>query len=147
MEIHTLEALADNYMYLIVDAATRAGAVVDPADPDVVMEAVQRLGVTLTHARHTRLERRTTRLRARAQSTCRSAPDRSARPATHAVAPRFGQVLTTHHHFDHAGGNDRMKALVPGIVVVGGATDEIQGMTHAVNDGDTLQVGAGLTLT
>ena len=51
MEIHTLEALADNYMYLIVDAATRAGAVVDPADPDVVMEAVQRLGVTLTHVR------------------------------------------------------------------------------------------------
>ena len=49
MEIHTLEALSDNYMYLIVDASTRAGAVVDPADPDVVMEAVQRLGVTLTH--------------------------------------------------------------------------------------------------
>ena len=49
MEIHTLEALSDNYMYLIVDASTRAGAVVDPADPDVVMEAVQRLGVNLTH--------------------------------------------------------------------------------------------------
>ena len=51
MEIHTLEALSDNYMYLIVDASTRAAAVVDPADPDVVMEAVQRLGVTLTHVR------------------------------------------------------------------------------------------------
>ena len=49
MEIHTLEALSDNYMYLIVDASTRSGAVVDPADPDVVMEAVQRLGVNLTH--------------------------------------------------------------------------------------------------
>ena len=49
MEIHTLEALSDNYMYLIVDASTRAGVVVDPADPDVVMEAVQRLGVNLTH--------------------------------------------------------------------------------------------------
>ena len=33
-----------------VDAEVkRAGAVVDPADPDVVMEAVQRLGVNLTH--------------------------------------------------------------------------------------------------
>ena len=49
MEIYTLEALSDNYMYLIVDASTRSGAVVDPADPDVVMEAVQRLGVNLTH--------------------------------------------------------------------------------------------------
>jgi hydroxyacylglutathione hydrolase len=51
MEIHTLEALSDNYMYLIVDASTRAAAVVDPADPDVVMETAQRLGVTLTHVR------------------------------------------------------------------------------------------------
>ena len=104
MEIHTLEALSDNYMYLIVDASTRVGAVVDPADPDVVMEAVQRLGVTLK------------------------------------------MILTTHHHFDHAGGNERMKALVPNIVVVGGATDKCQGMTKAVNDGDTLQVGSGLTV-
>jgi hypothetical protein len=44
--------------------------------------------------------------------TLQTSPDRS---TTHTLAPRRGQVLTTHHHFDHAGGNDRMKALVPGI--------------------------------
>ena len=103
MEVHTLEALSDNYMYLIVDASSRAGAIVDPADPDVVVHAAQRLNVTLTH------------------------------------------VLTTHHHFDHAGGNDKMKALVPGIAVVGGASDNVQGMTQAANDGDTFNVG-GLTV-
>ena len=48
MEVHVLEALSDNYMYLIVDGATRAGAVVDPADPSVVMAAAERLNVSLT---------------------------------------------------------------------------------------------------
>ena len=103
MEVHVLEALSDNYMYLIVDGATRAGAVVDPADPSVVMAAAERLNVSLTH------------------------------------------VLTTHHHYDHAGGNEQMKQLVSGIQVVGGARDSIKGMTKAVNDGDIFQIG-GLTV-
>ena len=104
MEVHTINALADNYMYLIVDSASKQAACVDPADADAMVEAAAKLGVTITH------------------------------------------VLTTHHHFDHAGGNEKMKELIPGIEVVGGATDRVKGMTRGVNDGDVLTVGSALAV-
>ncbi len=49
-------------------------------------------------------------------------------------------VLTTHHHFDHAGGNNDMKRLVPSVEVVGG--EPVQGMTRKVVDGETLAIGS-----
>ncbi|KVI10042.1 Beta-lactamase-like protein [Cynara cardunculus var. scolymus] len=67
-------------------------------------------------------------------------------------------VLTTHHHWDHAGGNEKIKELVPGIKVYGGSVDNVKGHTKghisyyltgkeeedpAVFTGDTL-VGASL---
>jgi glyoxylase-like metal-dependent hydrolase (beta-lactamase superfamily II) len=84
MEVHVLHALRDNFMYLIVDSASREAAVVDPADADAVVEIVNRLDVDLT------------------------------------------TVLTTHHHPDHAGGNQRMAKLFPGITIVGGKIDAVQ---------------------
>lgn len=45
-------------------------------------------------------------------------------------------VLTTHKHWDHAGGNDKMKKLVEGIQVIGGVKDNVQGATRNVADGD-----------
>lgn len=36
MTIHVLPALADNYMYLIVDKSTKKAAIVDPVDPEEV---------------------------------------------------------------------------------------------------------------
>ena len=104
MEVHTIDALSDNYMYLIVDAASKQAACVDPADADAMFAAAAELGITITH------------------------------------------VLTTHHHFDHAGGNEKMKQLVPSIEVVGGANDKVKGMTKGVNDGDVLTVGSALTV-
>ena len=104
MEVHTIDALSDNYMYLIVDAASKQAACVDPADADAMVEAAAKLGVTITH------------------------------------------VLTTHHHFDHAGGNEKMKQLVPGIEVIGGNNDKVKGMTRGVKDGDVLTVGSALTV-
>jgi hydroxyacylglutathione hydrolase len=50
-------------------------------------------------------------------------------------------VLTTHHHWDHAGGNDEIKALVPGIEIVGSAIDNVEGCTHPVSDEDVVSVG------
>lgn len=50
-------------------------------------------------------------------------------------------VITTHHHWDHAGGNDKIKKLIPGIKVFGGSEDNIQGQTDALQDGDEITLG------
>lgn len=42
---------------------------------------------------------------------------------------------------DHAGGNEKMKQLVPGIKVYGGSLDKVKGCTDAVDNGDTLSLG------
>ncbi|GBN79613.1 Hydroxyacylglutathione hydrolase, mitochondrial [Araneus ventricosus] len=49
-------------------------------------------------------------------------------------------ILTTHHHWDHAGGNAELKSLKKNIRVVGG-DQNIAGLTDKVTHGDTLQVG------
>ncbi|XVF24289.1 hypothetical protein REPUB_Repub13aG0114700 [Reevesia pubescens] len=55
-------------------------------------------------------------------------------------------VLTTHHHWDHAGGNDKIKQLVPGIQVYGGSLDNVRGCTHSLHNGDTLSLGSHLNI-
>lgn len=50
-------------------------------------------------------------------------------------------VLTTHHHWDHASGNDKIKQLVPGIKVYGGSIDNVRGCTDKVENGDKIQLG------
>lgn len=75
MQVQILSALSDNYMYLIVDDATKEAAIVDPVDPETVVAAAQSAGVKLT------------------------------------------TVLTTHHHWDHAGGNEKLVKLAPGLQV------------------------------
>ncbi|XP_032789380.1 hydroxyacylglutathione hydrolase, mitochondrial isoform X2 [Daphnia magna] len=49
-------------------------------------------------------------------------------------------VLTTHHHWDHAGGNEELVKLVPGLAVYGG-DDRIGALNKKVSHGDKLQVG------
>eukprot|EP01066_Platyproteum_vivax_P016002 Platyproteum_vivax@DN6990_c0_g1_i2.p1 len=46
-------------------------------------------------------------------------------------------LLTTHKHWDHAGGNEEMAKTLPGLMVVGSATDQIPAMTKPVKEGDT----------
>jgi len=99
LSVIVLDALSDNYMYLIVDGSTKKAAVVDPADAGVAAAAAQAAGAEIAY------------------------------------------VLTTHHHFDHAGGNAEMCKLVPGIQVVGGDSS-IQAMTMKVTDGQALNLGA-----
>nr|KYP72752.1 Hydroxyacylglutathione hydrolase cytoplasmic [Cajanus cajan] len=55
-------------------------------------------------------------------------------------------VLTTHHHWDHAGGNEKIKQLVPGIKVYGGSIDNVKGCTHKVENGDKVSLGADVTI-
>lgn len=102
MKVRILPALSDNYMYLLMDPATKEAAIVDPVDPESVISAVAEEGVTLT------------------------------------------TLLTTHHHWDHAGGNADLIKKVPGLTVLGG-DDRIDGMTDKVGHGHEVRVG-GLTV-
>ena len=92
-----LDALSDNYMYLIVDNVSKEAAVVDAVEPQKALKAAQDVGATI----------------------------------------KF--VLTTHHHFDHAGGNKEFKELVPDAEVIGG--EDVQAMTRKVKDGEILSLG------
>ena len=124
MKVRILPALTDNYMYLVVDEATKEAAIVDPVAPEVVVEAVKEENVSLT------------------------------------------TVLTTHHHWDHAGmmldvyqlerfeslniisgGNAKLVQLLSDLnLSVLGGDDRIDCLTRKVGHGDKLKVG-GLDVT
>jgi hydroxyacylglutathione hydrolase len=50
-------------------------------------------------------------------------------------------VATTHHHWDHAGGNKKFLELNPGIEVLGG-DERIEAVTRLVKDEETFKVGS-----
>ncbi|XP_061701223.1 hydroxyacylglutathione hydrolase, mitochondrial isoform X5 [Syngnathoides biaculeatus] len=50
-------------------------------------------------------------------------------------------VLTTHHHWDHAGGNEKMVKLMPGLKVYGG-DDRVDAITKKVSHSNSLKVGS-----
>lgn len=55
---------------------------------------------------------------------------------------RLTHILNTHHHFDHAGGNEALKARW-GCTIVGAANDaaRIPGIDSGVAEGDTVTLG------
>ncbi|XP_051123099.1 hydroxyacylglutathione hydrolase cytoplasmic [Andrographis paniculata] len=55
-------------------------------------------------------------------------------------------VLTTHHHWDHAGGNEKIKQLIPEIKIYGGAVDNVKGCTEKVENGDRFSLGADINI-
>ena len=93
MRIITVPCLQDNYAYLI-DTGSHC-AVVDPSEPEPVLAALEREGLTLTH------------------------------------------ILNTHHHGDHTGGNQALKAAF-GAQVVGpkGDAGRIPGIDIGVAEAD-----------
>ena len=46
--VQTLEALSDNYMYLIGDPVSKEAAVVDPVEPEKCVAAATAAGLTIT---------------------------------------------------------------------------------------------------
>lgn len=94
-----IPALEDNYMYLLIDEKTKEAAIVDPVEPNKVVNAVKAENVNLT------------------------------------------TVLTTHHHWDHSGGNKELFKLMPSLIVVGG-DDRVEALTRKVVNGDRLGVGS-----
>lgn len=51
-------------------------------------------------------------------------------------------VLTTHHHYDHAGGNAEMVKQVPGIKVYGGRIDNVAACTDFLDHGNKFNIGS-----
>lgn len=100
MSVKVLPALSDNYMYLIICNATKEAAIVDPVNPETVLEVVKNENVILK------------------------------------------SVLTTHHHWDHAGGNEKLISLFKGDkLTVYGGDDRIGALTNKVGQDDTLKIG------
>ena len=52
-------------------------------------------------------------------------------------------ILTTHHHWDHAGGNNDVKSTHGDIQIYGGQIDNVEGCTNPVNDGDSIDLFDG----
>jgi len=55
-------------------------------------------------------------------------------------------ILSTHHHFDHVGGNQEVAQAVPGVRVIGSRADRtrVPALTEALADGEAFEV-AGLS--
>ncbi|KAK3230486.1 hypothetical protein Dsin_002367 [Dipteronia sinensis] len=104
MKIFHVPCLEDNYSYLIIDESSKEAAIVDPVEPEKVLEAAKQHGVDLKI------------------------------------------ILTTHDHWDHAGGNEKMKEMVPGIKVYGGSLDNVKGCTDKVENGDKISLGANVNI-
>ncbi|XP_058813735.1 hydroxyacylglutathione hydrolase, mitochondrial isoform X2 [Topomyia yanbarensis] len=105
MTVTKIPALKDNFMYLVVCNETRNAAIVDPVEPDRVLQVVKDVGVSLN------------------------------------------KVLTTHHHWDHAGGNAdlfkryQMDPSLGPLAIYGGQDERIPNLTNPVDQDDTLEIG------
>ncbi|CAM9810708.1 unnamed protein product [Discosporangium mesarthrocarpum] len=93
--------LNDNYAYLVVDRHSGKAACVDPAEPEKVIAAAEKHGVTIS------------------------------------------ALLCTHKHWDHAGGNEAMKKMIPDLEVVSSAyEDSVPATTLALRDKETYSLGS-----
>ena len=97
-----VSVLADNYSYIIGCERTRTCAVVDPADPQRIVDVVRALGFEIK------------------------------------------LVLTTHKHWDHAGGNDELRAMLPAdanVRFVGSEEDAPAACDLLIHDGAVMRFG------
>ncbi|MES1915508.1 MAG: hypothetical protein MHM6MM_007438 [Cercozoa sp. M6MM] len=60
----------------------------------------------------------------------------------HLSMDQMAMVLTTHKHWDHAGGNDTFHRRHPHVAIVGGDKEHVKACTQTVADGESLQLGA-----
>jgi hydroxyacylglutathione hydrolase len=92
-------AIFPTFRYLIICNKTKDAAIVDPVNPEVVLEAVKTENVNLK------------------------------------------SVLTTHHHWDHAGGNEKLLSLFGAPLIVYGNDDRIGGLNKKVTQDDKFNIG------
>ncbi|EMR10352.1 hydroxyacylglutathione hydrolase [Pneumocystis murina B123] len=101
MRIVPLEILkTNNYSYIIICNKTLEAAIVDPAEPAVILPYLERLKNEKIHLK---------------------------------------SIITTHHHWDHAGGNRKMLESYPYVKIYGGKDSEA--VNHYVKDKETFKIG------
>ena len=111
MRVVQIPTLLDNYTYLIVCEKTGECGIVDSPDAEATIEAINNVMVRWF--------------------------DRLTTAQAHHV--RVTAILSTHHHWDHVGGNEELanKYRVP----VYGGDERIPKLTNQVGEGDTIEVG------
>ncbi|XP_063846291.1 hydroxyacylglutathione hydrolase, mitochondrial-like isoform X2 [Scylla paramamosain] len=62
--------------------------------------------------------------------------------AVKAAGVSLTTVLTTHHHWDHAGGNKELVSTYDKPLKVVGGDERVEGLTQLVGHGDTLNIGS-----
>lgn len=111
--VHTVACLADNYAYVIVD---RSAAGSGQPYPAALVDPCDGSAVLTALAK---------------------LGEEEYQSGLHVEA-----ILTTHHHWDHAGGNRFLAKQLDGpIRIYGGKDDVVAGCTHKLADGDMLRVG------
>lgn len=60
---------------------------------------------------------------------------------------RLTTALTTHHHYDHAGGNEQLATLVPGVTIIGSAYETAAGVTDRMQSGEQRAIDPASTLS
>ncbi len=122
MNVIPIEALSDNYMYLLVDEKTKQCAAVDPVEPDKVPFYVS----TLPNGSLNILNIETLQVLDKVRE----------------MGLKLISVLTTHHHWDHADGNPGLLKKLGETIPVYGGDDRIPALNHKVSHDDVLSVGA-----
>ncbi|KAI9008888.1 hydroxyacylglutathione hydrolase [Phycomyces nitens] len=51
-------------------------------------------------------------------------------------------ILTTHHHWDHAGGNSKLLHKLPKPIPCYGGSDNVTGVSNILNGGETIELGS-----
>lgn len=59
---------------------------------------------------------------------------------------KLTHILTTHKHWDHAGGNLEMIKHYPDLIVTGGSNDSVPGATQEVKTGDNVQLNDNINV-
>lgn len=118
MKVVPIPCLSDNYAYLLMCTETKEGAIIDASESDPVLRAIE-----------------DGPLAAESRRDVGSASREDM---------RFVAILSTHHHPDHVGGNEEVKAKLGIERVYGYASDRgrIPGQTEFLEDGQTFTIGS-----
>ncbi|RKP18615.1 hydroxyacylglutathione hydrolase [Rozella allomycis CSF55] len=98
MKVQYIRMLEDNFAYVLYDEVTRKAAVVDPVEPEKVLEVIDKLNLDLN------------------------------------------MILTTHHHWDHASGNNKILSLLKKSIPVYGGDENIQSLSKKLCHGDEIKL-------
>lgn len=123
MRIVPIPCLSDNYAYLLVCRETKEAAIVDVSEAGPVLTAIEQGAGTQDSRRDL------------------SVAGGSSSPSREDV--RIVAILSTHHHHDHVGGNEEVRAKLGIDRVYGHGSDRgrIPGQTQYLQEGDTFEVG------